>query len=78
MPIRVAGMETKQPKKMIPITKEEADAILHEHLHQKLRSTRVIACYKGQWFDIRGLSKTEIIINVKKVFGYLVNPDAMM
>lgn len=67
-------METSPMRK---ITKEEADLIIHENLHQKTRK-HIVAKYKGQWFDIRGLSKLELISNVKKVFGYLVNPDCII
>lgn len=63
---------------MVEITRERANEIIREHLHQKLQGTRVVACFRGRWFDIRGLSKQEIASEVTKIFKFSVNPDAII
>lgn len=63
---------------MLEITKQKADEIIHEKLHQKLASTRTVACFKGRWFDIRGMSKQQIATEITRIFGFSINPDAII
>lgn len=58
----------KEPKK---ITRAEADVIIAAQQDQP--HARCVAAYKGQWFDIRGLSDIEIVSFMTKLTG--ITPD---
>ncbi len=62
---------------MKKITRQDADVIIAENIHQKHR-VHLVACFKGQWFDIRGMSKTEIVTGIKNIYGFTINPDAII
>lgn len=54
-------------KRGIKITREEANQIIYEH--QFLPRQQVTICWKGEWYDIRGMNEDERWAFISELIG---------
>lgn len=59
----------------IEIAKADADQIIAASLNQPMRA--VVACYQGQWYDVRHMSEAEIEAWHAGIHARLAQLDAM-